>query len=156
LTVDEALRFVERHGVVLEAARGSAPSLASAVLGVRHRGSWWGHPKGKAFFQLTRHVRDNKDILVCRLVDDKITYVHRRLWPALAKLAPGIEATRLAAIREIHTASGVHRLQRTAFRGWVTSDVLAIAAALTESEALAQIGPSTRLARRRRPRRRAT
>jgi hypothetical protein len=156
LTGDEALRFVEQHGVVLEAARGSVPSLAGAVLGARHRGSWWGHPKGKAFFQLTRHVRASRDVLVCRLVDGKVTYVHRRLWPALARLAPGIEATRLAALREMHTASGAHRMQRTAFRQWVTSDVLAEAAALTESDALAQVSPWTCIATRHRSRRRAT
>jgi len=26
-------------------------------------------------------------VLVCKLVDGKITYVHRRLWPALVRLA---------------------------------------------------------------------
>ena len=91
MTGDEALRFIEQHGVVLEAARGPVPSLADAALGAERRGSWWGHPQGKAFFWLTRQVRTSKNILVCRLVDGKITYVHRRVWPALVRLAPTIE-----------------------------------------------------------------
>jgi len=48
----EALAFVERHGVVLQAARGPVPSLAEAVAGGRIRGSWWGHPKGHEIFRV--------------------------------------------------------------------------------------------------------
>ena len=152
MTGDEALRFIEQHGVVLEAARGPVPSLADAALGAERRGSWWGHPQGKAFFWLTRQVRTSKNILVCRLVDGKITYVHRRVWPALVRLAPTIEAARLAAIHEVHTALGAHRVQRTAFSKWVRPDVRAEAALLSEADALAQIGPLARLASRPRSR----
>lgn len=67
-----------------------------------------GHARGKEFFSLTRRVRRDSDVLVCRLVDDKITYVHRRLWPALLRLAPALGARRLAAIREVHTDTGAH------------------------------------------------
>ncbi len=141
VTGDGAIRFVKQHGVVLEAARGPVPSLADAVLGAERSGSWWGHPQGKAFFWLTRHVRKSKNVLVCRFVDGKITYVHRRVWPALVRLAPTIEPARLAAIREVHTASGAHRVQRTAFSKWVSPDVRAAAALLSEADALAQIGP---------------
>jgi len=36
----EAVEFVKRHGVVLQAARGPAPSLAEAIAGGPIRGSW--------------------------------------------------------------------------------------------------------------------
>lgn len=39
---------------------------------------------GREIFGLTRVVRRSPEIVTCRLVDEKITYVHRRLWPALA------------------------------------------------------------------------
>ena len=83
MTAAEALAFVRKHGVVLEAATGPVPSLASAIAGAPIRGSWWSHAKGREIFKLTRAVRDSPDILVCRLVDGKVTYVHRRLWAAL-------------------------------------------------------------------------
>src|SRR3989475_7011902 len=86
VTPRQALRFIAQHGVVLEAARGPVPSLLEAALGGRPRGSWWGHPRGKEFFWLTRAVRASREVLVCRLVSGKVTYVHRRLWPALAQL----------------------------------------------------------------------
>lgn len=140
VTERDAIRFVEDHGVVLEAARGPVPSLADAVLGRRRRGSWWGHPRGKEFFWLTRRVRASGDVLVCRLVEGRVTYVHRRLWPALARFADVIPPERLAAIREEHTKSGAHRVRETPFRRWVQPEVLTAAAALTEREALDQFG----------------
>src|SRR5205814_8572249 len=43
----EALAFVERHGIVLQAARGPLPNLAEAIAGGTIRGSWWGHSERK-------------------------------------------------------------------------------------------------------------
>lgn len=139
MTADQALRFIHQRGVVLESARGSASVLADAVLGTRRHGSWWGHRRAKEFFRLTRHIRAHPDVLVCRLVEGKITYVHRRLWPALARLAGRIEPARLAAIREEHTASGAHRVHRTSFREWASAEVSGRATALTDAQALAEV-----------------
>jgi len=141
VTEGDALRFIQEHGIVLEAARGPVPSLVDVVLGKSRRGSWWAHPRSNAFFLLTRKIRARKDVLVCRLVDGKITYVHRRVWPALARLVGEIAAARLAAIREVHTKTGAHRVTRTSFRKWVASDVLEEAATLSVVDAFAQLGP---------------
>jgi hypothetical protein len=83
----EALAFVERHGIVLQAAHGPLPNLAEAIAGGAIKGSWWGHPKGKEIFRAVSAIGESPDVLVCKLVEGKITYVHRRLWPALIKLA---------------------------------------------------------------------
>src|SRR6266851_9298228 len=87
VTRQQALAFVEKHGVVLQAARGPVPSFAEFVAGERIRGSWWGHPKGHEIFRLTEAVIDSGQVLVCKLIDGKVTYVHRRLWPALVRLS---------------------------------------------------------------------
>jgi hypothetical protein len=71
----DPIRFVETHGVVLEAGHGVRPNLAEAIAGEPIRGSWWGHKKGRAIFRATRTVRDCDQVLVCRLVGGKITYV---------------------------------------------------------------------------------
>src|SRR5262249_60565142 len=80
MTPRAALAFVRRHGIVLQAARGPVPSLAEAIAGGPIRGSWWGHPRGQAIFAASTAVADHADVLVCRLVGGKGTYVHRRLW----------------------------------------------------------------------------
>jgi hypothetical protein len=157
----EALAFVERHGVVLQAARGSVPSLAEAVAGGPIRGSWWGHPKGREIFRLASAVTDNADVLVCRLVDGKVTYVHRRLWPALVRLASRFPKARLAKVWDEHTPSGAHRAHRLAFPGWVPRETLQAAERMRVSEAETLLGPllgalPSRRKSARRPRQAAT
>ncbi|HYV19675.1 MAG TPA: copper resistance protein NlpE N-terminal domain-containing protein [Verrucomicrobiae bacterium] len=120
-----ALAFVRRHGIVLMAARGPVPSLADAIAGGPFRGSWWGHPLGGRMFRLFEAVADSRDVLVCRLVQGKITFVHRRVWPALVRLAPRFAKRSLAAVRQEHTSSGRHRNVVTPFPKWVPRDVLA-------------------------------
>jgi len=140
MTRTQALAFVRTHGVVLEAGLGPVVSLANAVAGRPIRGSWWGDPKGREIFSLTRAVRESKDVCVCRIVGGKITYVHRRLWPALIRVAPRLPLRRLAMIHEMHTATGRHELQEVAFPKWVTVRVQRQANKLTEAQAVAALG----------------
>jgi hypothetical protein len=122
VTTRQALAFIERHGIVLQAARGPVPSLAVEIAGGPIRGSWWGHPKGREIFRITQAVSDSPDVLVCKLIDGKITYVHRRLWPALVKMASRFPKNRLARVREEHTASGKHVVRTEPFPRWVPEE----------------------------------
>lgn len=142
MTPREALAFVEKHGVVLQAARGFIPSLAEAVAGGPIRGSWWGHPKGREIFRVAGAVSASPDVLVCKLVHGKITYVHRRLWPALVRLASRFPRARLAKVWDEHTQSGAHRSRQVAFPGWVPADVARQAEELSLCEAEAMLSLS--------------
>ncbi|OAI46542.1 hypothetical protein AYO44_11165 [Planctomycetaceae bacterium SCGC AG-212-F19] len=135
-----ALAFVEWHGIVLESGHGPVPNLAEAIAGGAIRGSWWGHKKGRAIFAATRLVRDADEILVCRLLQGKVTYVHRRLWPALVRVADKLTKKSLAAVCEEHTASGAHHSAETPFPDWIPPDVKEAAQKLSEQEALEQLG----------------
>src|ERR1700736_1466812 len=106
MTPAQALAFVRRHGVVLESGSGPVPSLTAAIAGGPIRGSWWAHALRREMFSLTRSVRDSPDVLVCRLVDGKVTFVHRRLWPALVRLAGRFFKDRLAAVEGGATRNG--------------------------------------------------
>jgi uncharacterized lipoprotein NlpE involved in copper resistance len=135
-----ALAFVRRHGIVLMAARGPVPSLAEAIAGAPFRGSWWGHPLGGRMFRLFEAVAGSRDVLVCRLVQGKITFVHRRVWPALVRLATRFPKRALAAVRQEHTASGRHRNVVTAFPKWVPRPILAQGRRLDPGKAAVQLG----------------
>ena len=137
MTSRRALAFVRRHGVVLESAHGPVPSLAETIAGKRLRGSWWSHPKSHEIFAVTRAVRDSDDVLVCRLIEGKITFVHGRLWPELVRAAGRLPSTRLARVREVHTNSGRHVIEEVPFPDWVPPGVRAAARALSEEAALA-------------------
>ena len=80
------VKFVEQHGVVLASARGPVPIVAEAVAGEPIVGSWWSHPKGKAIFDALSAIDDSTDIRCFKLVDGKVTFVHRQAWPALVRL----------------------------------------------------------------------
>src|SRR5215831_10989360 len=121
----QALAFVRRHGIVLMSARGPVPNLAEAIAGAPIRGSWWGHPRSHEMYRVFETVCDSPEVLVCRLVDGKVTFVHRRLWPALVRLAGRLPKGRIAAVRQEHTARGYHQTRAMPFPRWVPKDVLA-------------------------------
>src|SRR5216683_1727711 len=141
MTPKQAIAFVEANGVVLESGRGAVPSLAEAIAGAPIRGSWWAHPRASTVFLCSRAIRESADVLVCRLAGGKVTYVHRRLWPALVRLAGRFDADRLSAIQEVHTPTGKHEVHTTAYPDWVTADVRRAAEELTEKEAASLLPP---------------
>jgi len=138
MTSRQALAFIRKHGVVLESAQGPVPSLAESVAGEPVRGNWWSHPKSDEIFAVTRAVRGSDDVLVCRLIKGKVTFVHKRLWPALVRAAGRLPLDHLAQVREVHTNSGRHVIKEVPFPDWVPSSVRAAARRLSEEESLAE------------------
>jgi len=140
MTAKDALAFVEKSGIVLESAQGPLANLAEQIAGEELRGSWWAHKRSREIFMVTRAVRDSGQVLVCRLIEGKITYVHRRLWPALVRVSGRIPKGQLTAIREIHMESGKHKVEETPFPKWVPEEVLRQAQDMTEEQATAMLG----------------
>lgn len=145
MTAAQALRFVCDHGAVLVAAKGPLPRLAEAIAGAPFKGSWWSHPKGREIFAILQQLEDSPDILVCRLVSGHVTLVHRRLWPALVRMAGHFNARQLAQVRQQHTASGRHVNHQTAFPKWVPQEILEAAQSLSEVQARRMLGPLAEL-----------
>lgn len=75
----ELSAFVRERGLV---AQTEAVNL---VAGATIRGSWWSHPRGEAIFRALSALADDPDVLPCKVLDGKQTYLHRALWPALAR-----------------------------------------------------------------------
>ncbi|SRR6266498_1187910 len=139
-TAKDAMAFVCEHGVVLASAKGPAPRLTEAIVGETIKGSWWAHPQSHRIYAILQAVTDSEQVLVCRLVNGKITLVHRRLWPALVRLAERFAPEQLAQVREEHTPSGRHVSRDVRFPQWVPPDVAAEANAMSEADALAAFG----------------
>lgn len=121
-------------------AKGSVPRLTEAIAGEPIKGSWWGHAKGRQIFAILQVVIESKDILVCRLVDGKVTLVHRRLWPALVRLAERFSPDQIAQVRQEHTPSGHHVRRETPFPKWVPADMKSATKRIDEQEALNALG----------------
>src|SRR5438046_6271869 len=143
MTADEAMVFVREQGVVLVAAKGAVPRLTEAIVGGPIKGSWWAHPKSHQIFAILQTVTHSKEILVCRLVDGKVTLVHRRLWPALVRIAGRFPPDRIAQVREEHLPSGQHATRLVPFSKWVPIEVPKRAETISEPDALAALSPWT-------------
>jgi hypothetical protein len=135
----DPLAWVCEQGVVLQSARGPVPNLAEQIAGESIRGSWWGHASGHEIFAVLSGPRASGDVVATRLIDGRVTLVHRRIWPALVRVADRFPAERLAAVDDQHTASGAHRIVEVAFPAWVPPEDIAAATLLSVDEALAQL-----------------
>jgi hypothetical protein len=75
----------EDHGLVL-LSDPALPAVAQHLAGPIS-GSWWGHAAGGRIYAAANALEAHPDVLVVRLVSRKVTFVHRRLWPALLRAA---------------------------------------------------------------------
>lgn len=86
------------------------------------------------------------EILVCKMVQGKVTYVHRRLWAARVKLAARFQPEPLAKTWNEHTPGGSHHSRQLAFPGWVPGEVVEEAGRLSVAEAERILAPWLSLA----------
>ena len=75
-----------RYGLLL-LVDSRLPSVAGLVVGEPVRGSWWGHPLGRRIWLCAFLLSHRRDALETKLLGGKVTFVHRRLWPALVGVA---------------------------------------------------------------------
>ena len=135
MAVVDVMALLIEHGVLLESARGPIPNVAELVAGEPITGSWWGHSASRAIFDVINELADSPEVVRLRLVNGKVTLVHRRVWPALVRISDRLPASWLASIEEEHTASGAHRKIETPFPDWVPSELVEAATTLTEQQA---------------------
>jgi len=135
----DSMEALIQQGMLLESARGPLPNVAEMIAGEPIRGSWWSHPHSHEIFAAINALADSPDVVRTRLVNGKVTLIHRRVWPALVRLADRFPPGRLAAIDEEHTSSGAHRVVERAFPDWVPVDVRRAGRKLTIDDALAML-----------------
>jgi hypothetical protein len=85
-TCTDVQRAIAKHGVLLVQDK-TAMDVAGLLAGEKLSTSWWGHAAGRKIFACLERLDDDPDVLATRLVAGKITYVHRRLWPAFLAIA---------------------------------------------------------------------
>ena len=75
---DKVFHQLEKLGFLL--LSDSLPSVTRLVAGDGLRGSWWGHEQAHLIFAVTEMLEDHPDVLAMKLIDGKVTFVHRELW----------------------------------------------------------------------------
>src|SRR6476660_1693522 len=84
--LERTLEALERFGLLLF-SDPALPSLVGMIVDEPLRASWWGHPRGPLIYATMNRVDDDARVLSTKLIAGKVTYVHRRLWPAFVTLA---------------------------------------------------------------------
>lgn len=142
----DGLAFVEAHGLVMQSAQHARlPSFVEFVAGEKIRGSWWGHAKGREIFRALVALYESPHVVATKLVDGKLTLVHRRLWPALATLAyeRRLDKKLLAKVTQEHTDAGRHEKHEEPFPDWLPRGLKlpSLKAALSQLDELLDVLP---------------
>lgn len=99
--LDDVTRALAADGLLL-LQDATARSLATMVAGDVVKGSWWSHPKANEMFAIANALEDisanEKRIKTAKLIDGKVTFVHERLWSALAAVGRAREPWQLAKL----------------------------------------------------------
>jgi hypothetical protein len=120
LVADDVLaRLAAAGAMTLVPAAEGVPSLVALIAGGPVRGSWWSHPAGKRIYAIASALEASPDVLAAKLITGKVTYLHRRLWPALVRVVtdrgwraartaglPAAAATLLAAVEASGALAG--------------------------------------------------
>ncbi len=90
------------QGLLLE-ADAKLPSVTREIVVGPIKGSWWGHRRGQEIYAVSRALHEHGDVLATKLVNAKITFVHRAQWGALWWIANCGESWQT---RDLSPASG--------------------------------------------------
>ena len=63
------------------------PNVVTLLTGEAVSKSWWSHPKGKLIFAVLSDLSEHPDVLFSKLINGKVTLIHRTLWPAFLSTA---------------------------------------------------------------------
>jgi hypothetical protein len=146
VTARETLARIEKEfgriGLLLQHDR-DLPSVTTLVVGKPIKGSWWGHRRGKEIYALLEEFHEGAGALSAKLVNGKITYVHRRLWSAFLELTMHGQRTRVrllsVAAKSLHkvvTDETIVRVDELAATGFASAKELAGAARELEESVL--------------------
>ena len=140
--ISKWVKLVEKHGIMLASAHGPVLNVAQSVAGEPIVGGWWAHPKGKAIFAALSELDDSNDVRCFKLIDGKVTFVHRRMWPALVRLgnAGAVTTEMLGCVQQEHMPTGEHRNTVVPFPDWV-DDATAAAAGKLDVDAARALVP---------------
>jgi hypothetical protein len=76
---DKVFLQLQELGLLL-LSDANLPSVSGIVTGEKLRGSWWAHKQGQTIFAISEMLEDHTDVLITKLISDKVTFVHRELW----------------------------------------------------------------------------
>jgi len=115
--LDRVFTELEHNGLLL-LVDARLPCVAALVAGAPVQGSWWAHSRARDIYRVATSLGEHPDVVVAKLVSGKLTFVHRRLWPALVGAATAGESWQLTDL----TPAARKLLERVRREGETRSD----------------------------------
>lgn len=90
--------------------------LVYLVTNERIRGSWWSHKLAHKIFNVSEMLEDHPDIMIMKLISEKVTFVHRELWNCIYSIGVAREDWQLKKLstngrRLLETLDSVGQVQ---------------------------------------------
>ena len=76
---DKVFLQLEKFGLLL-LSDSDLPNVARLVADEKVSGSWWSHKAAQRIFVVSEMLEDHPDVMIMKLVSNKVTFVHRELW----------------------------------------------------------------------------
>lgn len=120
-------RELKRIGLLLLQDK-KLPSVVGIITGGSLSTSWWSHPRGQEIFSCLESLDDQA--IATNLINGKVTFVDKRLWPAVVAMGRSRQPWQTAGLRrdpkpkevkerllqfaeDVHTESGRHETRLT-------------------------------------------
>lgn len=107
-------------GLLMESDR-SWPSVSGIIAGEPVKGSWWSHPKGREIWLATENLAASPEVTIAKLIDGKVTYIHKDLWPSLYAVGASRKAWQIISL----SSNSKKLLALIDKRGAVRTDLIA-------------------------------
>ena len=91
------LETLKEFGLLLE-TDAKLPSVSGLIAGEPVRGSWWAHARSHDIFVVLQQVAAHKEVMITKLLSGKVTFVHRKLWPAILSIGTARERWQIHAL----------------------------------------------------------
>ena len=91
---------LEKFGLLL-LSDSSLPNVATLVAGEKVSGSWWSHKAAQRIFVVSETLEDHADVLILKLVSNKVTFVHRELWEQIYSIGVAREDWQLSKLSPV-------------------------------------------------------
>jgi hypothetical protein len=134
--IAQILEFVQGNKIVTESARAAVPAVVRFMVAHDYSGNWWSLPNSSLIYNALQAVKESSELLVCRLVEGKVSYVHRECWAPLSVLQDYLPHEALAKVQEVHLPSGRHTTSALLLSEWMPADVRKEAAGMTTADAV--------------------
>lgn len=97
--IKDVLDRIDSTGLLLQQDK-TRENVVRIVTGETLSTSWWNHPKAGFVFSILESVAKHPDITLSKLIQGKVTFIHRRLWPSIYTVGSSKEDWQLRTLTQ--------------------------------------------------------